>query len=125
MGWANSLGIDPDQPDQRRTKGNRRQRQRAAADPHVRAKRLSLRRQGPGETPACGRRSRRCDKRQGRRCTSTTHRRPPSIAVLRFENMSDDRALELITNGLTEDIIALLARVPGFFVIARASSFAY
>ena len=49
----------------------------------------------------------------------------PSIAVLRFENMSDDRALELITNGLTEDIIALLARVPGFFVIARASSFAY
>ena len=39
--------------------------------------------------------------------------------------MSDDRALELITNGLTEDIIALLARVPGFFVIARASSFIY
>jgi TolB-like protein len=49
----------------------------------------------------------------------------PSIAVLRFENMSEDRALELIANGLTEDIIALLARVPGFFVISRASSFAY
>ena len=49
----------------------------------------------------------------------------PSIAVLRFENLSEDRALELIANGLTEDIIALLARVPGFFVIARASSFAY
>jgi adenylate cyclase len=39
--------------------------------------------------------------------------------------LSEDRALELIANGLTEDIIALLARVPGFFVIARASSFAY
>ena len=49
----------------------------------------------------------------------------PSIAVLRFENLSEDRALELIANGLTEDIIAQLARVPGFFVIARASSFAY
>jgi TolB-like protein len=49
----------------------------------------------------------------------------PSIAVLRFDNLSEDRALELIANGLTEDIIALLARVPGFFVIARASSFAY
>jgi adenylate cyclase len=49
----------------------------------------------------------------------------PSIAVLPFENMSDDRALELIVNGLAEDIVALLARVPGFFVIARASSFAY
>jgi TolB-like protein len=49
----------------------------------------------------------------------------PSIAVLRFENLSEDRALELTATGLTEDIIALLARVPGFFVIARASSFAY
>ena len=49
----------------------------------------------------------------------------PSIAMLRFENLSEDRALELIANGLTEDIIALLARVPGFFVIARASSFVY
>lgn len=49
----------------------------------------------------------------------------PSIAVLPFENMSDDRGLELIVNGLAEDVIALLARVPGFFVIARASSFLY
>jgi TolB-like protein len=49
----------------------------------------------------------------------------PSIAILPFENLSEDRALELILNGLAEDIIALLARVPGFFVIARASSFAY
>jgi TolB-like protein len=49
----------------------------------------------------------------------------PSIAVLPFENLSEDRALELIANGLAEDIIALLARVPGFFVIARASSFIY
>jgi TolB-like protein/Flp pilus assembly protein TadD len=49
----------------------------------------------------------------------------PSIAVLPFENLSDDRGLELIINGLAEDVIALLARVPGFFVIARASSFLY
>jgi TolB-like protein len=49
----------------------------------------------------------------------------PSIAVLPFENMSDDRSLELIVNGLAEDVIALIARVPGFFVIARASSFVY
>jgi TolB-like protein/Tfp pilus assembly protein PilF len=49
----------------------------------------------------------------------------PSIAVLPFENLSEDRALELIVNGLAEDVIALLARVAGFFVIARASSFAY
>ncbi len=49
----------------------------------------------------------------------------PSIAVLPFVNLSEDRALELIATGLAEDVIALLARVPGFFIIARASSFVY
>lgn len=49
----------------------------------------------------------------------------PSIAVLPFQNLSEDHTLGLIVSGLAEDIIALLARVPGFFVIARASSFAY
>ncbi|HEY7230886.1 MAG TPA: winged helix-turn-helix domain-containing protein [Pseudolabrys sp.] len=49
----------------------------------------------------------------------------PSIAVLPFDNLTEDRSLELIATGLAEDIIALLARVPGFFVIARASSFSY
>jgi adenylate cyclase len=49
----------------------------------------------------------------------------PSIAVLPFNSLSEDRSLELIADGLVEDVIALLARVPGFFVIARSSSFAY
>ena len=48
-----------------------------------------------------------------------------SIAVRPFMVPSEDRALELLANGLAEDVIALLARVPGFFVISRASSFAY
>ena len=49
----------------------------------------------------------------------------PSIAVLPFDNLSEDRSLELVADGLVEDVIALLARVPGFFVIARASSLVY
>jgi adenylate cyclase len=49
----------------------------------------------------------------------------PPIAVLPFSCLSDDRSLELIADGLVEDVTALLARVPGFFVIARSSSFAY
>jgi adenylate cyclase len=49
----------------------------------------------------------------------------PSIAVLPFENLSEDSSLELLANGLVEDVIALLARVAGFFVIARASTFLY
>jgi adenylate cyclase len=49
----------------------------------------------------------------------------PSIAVLPFNGLSADRNVELLADGLVEDVIALLARVPGFFVIARSSSFAY
>ncbi len=49
----------------------------------------------------------------------------PSIAVLPFSSLSEDRSLELLADGLVEDVIALLARVPGFFVTARSSSFAY
>jgi adenylate cyclase len=48
-----------------------------------------------------------------------------SIAVRPFMVLSDDRGLEFLANGLAEDLIALLARVPGFFLISRASSFAF
>ena len=49
----------------------------------------------------------------------------PSLAVLPFDNLSEDRALGLVADGLVEDVITLLARIPGFFVIARRSSFSY
>ncbi len=45
--------------------------------------------------------------------------------MLPFSGLSENRSLELLADGLAEDVIALLARVPGFFVIARSSSFAY
>jgi adenylate cyclase len=48
-----------------------------------------------------------------------------SIALRPFMVLSEDRVLEFLANGLAEDVIALLARVPGFFVISRASSFAF
>jgi adenylate cyclase len=48
-----------------------------------------------------------------------------SIAVRPFIVLSEDRGLEFLANGLVEDVIALLARVPGFFLISRASSFAF
>jgi adenylate cyclase len=49
----------------------------------------------------------------------------PSIAVLPFSNLSGDKSLDMLIDCLAEDVITLLARVPGFFVIARSSSFAY
>jgi TolB-like protein len=48
-----------------------------------------------------------------------------SIAVLPFVNMSGDPEQEFFTDGLTEDIITDLSNAPGFFVIARNSTFAY
>jgi adenylate cyclase len=49
----------------------------------------------------------------------------PSIAVRPFMVLSDDRRLQLLANGLAEDVTTLLARVPGFFVISRSSSFIF
>ena len=49
----------------------------------------------------------------------------PSIAVRPFAVLSDERELQFLADGLGEDVIALLARVPGFFVIAKASSFEF
>jgi adenylate cyclase len=49
----------------------------------------------------------------------------PSIAVLPLDNMSDSRDYEFLADGITEDIITLLARIPSFLVIARNSTFSY
>ncbi len=49
----------------------------------------------------------------------------PLIAVLPFDAMSDAIEQEHFADGLTEDIIAELARISGLEVIARHSSFIY
>ena len=48
----------------------------------------------------------------------------PSIAVLPFANLGADQDDEYFSDGLTEEIINLLARIPGLKVTARTSAFA-
>ncbi len=49
----------------------------------------------------------------------------PSIAVLPFINISDDPGNEYFAEGLSEELLTLLARIPGLQVAARTSSFAF
>ena len=54
-----------------------------------------------------------------------TKRESSSLAVLPFDNMSGNSEDDYFSDGITEDIITDLSRIPGLLVIARNSSFAY
>ena len=49
----------------------------------------------------------------------------PSIAVLPFDNLSGNPEQEYIADGITENIISALSKIPEMFVIARNSAFIY
>ncbi len=49
----------------------------------------------------------------------------PSVAVLPFDNMSNDPEQEFFADGMTEDLITDLSKVSGLFVVARNSSFVF
>src|SRR5260370_14607820 len=49
----------------------------------------------------------------------------PSIAVLPFTNVSGDPDQEYFSDGITEDLITALSKLPVLFVIARNSTFTY
>jgi len=49
----------------------------------------------------------------------------PSIAVLPFVNMSDDSDNEYFSDGLSEELLNLLAKIPQLHVAGRTSSFKF
>ena len=49
----------------------------------------------------------------------------PAIAVLPFENLTGDPEQEYFSDGLAEEMLDRLGRVPGLRVIARSSSFGF
>ena len=48
-----------------------------------------------------------------------------SIAVLPFVNMSDDASNEYFSDGMSEELLNLLAKIPGLRVTSRSSAFSY
>jgi len=48
-----------------------------------------------------------------------------SIAVLPFTNLSGDASRDYFSDGMSEELLNLLARIPGLKVASRTSSFAY
>ena len=49
----------------------------------------------------------------------------PSIAVLAFDNLSDDKQQGYLADGIAEDLTTELARVPGLFVVSRNAAFGF
>jgi len=49
----------------------------------------------------------------------------PSVAVLPFTNLSDDKAQEYFSAGITDDVINDLSKVAGLLVVARNSTFTF
>jgi DNA-binding winged helix-turn-helix (wHTH) protein len=48
-----------------------------------------------------------------------------SLAVLPFQNISGDPGQDYFADGMTEEIITALSRIPSFLVVSRHSTFAY
>jgi serine/threonine-protein kinase len=70
------------------------------------------------------------DLRAARRALAADTERPaaserPSIAVLPFANMSADSENEYFSDGLTEELLNVLAKNPALKVTGRTSSFAF
>jgi adenylate cyclase len=50
---------------------------------------------------------------------------PKSVAVLAFDNLSDDKGSEYFSDGISEELLTVLQKIPGLHVAARTSSFSF
>ena len=110
-GRADRLRIDADQPHQRGAQGDRRQRRRAAPDPHHRPQGLPLRRRGQGSRTSDGVAPPQSEPPTGQRAPALALPDKPSIAALPFKNLSGDPEQEYFADGMVEDIITALSRI--------------
>jgi len=62
------------------------------------------------------------------RPTASTLRNAPnenSVAVLAFANLSDDKGSEYFSDGISEELLTVLQKIPGLHVAARTSAFSF
>ena len=64
-------------------------------------------------------------KATAKRAEVSSEEPQPSIAVLPFVNMSGDKEQEYFSDGLAEEIINALTKIPGLKVTARTSAFSF
>src|SRR5437762_7500933 len=48
-----------------------------------------------------------------------------SVAVLAFANLSDDKGSEYFSDGVSEELLTVLQKIPGLHVAARTSAFSF
>ena len=48
-----------------------------------------------------------------------------SVAVLAFDNLSDDKGSEYFSDGISEELLTVLQKIPGLRVAARTSAFSF
>ena len=48
-----------------------------------------------------------------------------SLAVLPFVNLSDDKGSEYFSDGISEELLTVLQKIPGLRVAARTSAFSF
>ena len=48
-----------------------------------------------------------------------------SVAVLAFANLSDDKGSEYFSDGISEELLSVLQKIPGLHVAARTSAFSF
>jgi adenylate cyclase len=71
--------------------------------------------------------SQRREKSAARMPSSESNAAPneKSVAVLAFANLSDDKGSEYFSDGISEELLTVLQKIPGLHVAARTSAFSF
>ena len=59
------------------------------------------------------------------RVSSSSDPNAKSVAVLAFANLSDDKGSEYFSDGISEELLTVLQKIPGLHVAARTSAFSF